>query len=791
MMRETAKRYLDAGLCALPAMRKQKRPAVGSWKDYQNKLPDEDTFDKWFKRKHDAVCVLTGKSSGNLELIDFDQGGELFGPWSDKIPLELLDRLVIETSQSGGRHVVYRCENAINNSMKLARRAGDDGGPITLIETRGNGGLFLCAPTAGYEPVQGELTNLPLLTAKEHELLLQAAWDFNEYPTSSANCSKISDDVGQTGELSADNGGLCEDNSNNGNCSSENAHGANISLLERAKLYLDACDPAISGQGGHSQTFKTAQALVNGFCLEPDVALQLLQKHYNPRCGPPWSERELIHKVYSALKNPSDKPRGWLRDEGLEAQEGLAKVDISGIVKEAQQSASIVAVSDEQSSGKILVPKPKLWQPFPIDVLPGPVQRLCLEGAASMNSDTSVFALPALVCAASAIGNQFRVSLKESWNEPAILWGTIIGDSGDKKSPALQQVVQPIQDRQTAAFAEAAAAKLENPNAPDAERCLVSDVTVEALAARLEKAPYGLLVFVDELAGWFKGMGQYKSGGSNDVQSWLCFYDGRTMTIDRKTGQRTIHIPRASVCVCGGIQRKTMTTVMTSDNLDTGLIARLLMAMPPKHHDRWTEDSLSRETAVKWNEAITQLFLLRREQGATGNLTSPIVTLDTSAKAVWIEFYNRRAEAMEQEICDALRSAYRKLEGGAARLALVVHSLRWASGEFGPERLFQLDVDSMLAGIALSDWFLVEADRVYNAMLHDNKATEFDDLTNWIRGRGGSITAFELSRLKKSKFPTTTNAKKVLDRLVNEGRGTWSKSGSSKRGRPTEVFCIA
>ena len=758
MMRNAAEKYAKLGYKVFPLAPGLKRPHGGLVPHGVSQASnDVEKVQDWFTREPSANL---GLACTGLIVIDCDLGNT----WPGFERLKSEGHAAVQNTPSGGMHFLFRQQDGKEWSNSQSRIA-------SKIDTRSDGGYIVVAPSrmiecADDKTVTGDYffkTPLPALA----ELPYPPEWLTVELDQCFAPKKP---ELFEPRSLPTP---------------------GSMEAIERAKLYLDACDPAISGQGGHNQTFKTAQALVNGFCLEPDEALNLLKEHYNPRCEPPWSERELIHKVYSALKNPSDKPRGWLRDEGLEAQEGLAKVDISGIVKEAQQSASIVAVSDEQSSGKILVPKPKLWQPFPIDVLPGPVQRLCLEGAASMNSDTSVFALPALVCAASAIGNQFRVSLKESWNEPAILWGTIIGDSGDKKSPALQQVVQPIQDRQTAAFAEAAAAKLENPNAPDAERCLVSDVTVEALAARLEKAPYGLLVFVDELAGWFKGMGQYKSGGSNDVQSWLCFYDGRTMTIDRKTGQRTIHIPRASVCVCGGIQRKTMTTVMTSDNLDTGLIARLLMAMPPKHHDRWTEDSLSRETAVKWNEAITQLFLLRREQGATGNLTSPIVTLDTSAKAVWIEFYNRRAEAMEQEICDALRSAYRKLEGGAARLALVVHSLRWASGEFGPERLFQLDVDSMLAGIALSDWFLVEADRVYNAMLHDNKATEFDDLTNWIRGRGGSITAFELSRLKKSKFPTTTNAKKVLDRLVNEGRGTWSKSGSSKRGRPTEVFCIA
>ena len=95
-----------------------------------------------------------------------------------------------------------------------------------------------------------------------------------------------------------------------------------------------------------------------------------------------------------------------------------------------------------------------------------------------------------------------------------------------------------------------------------------------------------------------------------------------------------------------------------------------------------------------------------------------------------------------------------------------------------------------MAGITLSDWFLAEAGRVYNAMLRDNKATEYDDLANWIRGRDGKITAAELSRLRRSRFPKSADAQHMLDRLVETGRGTWKKLGSSKRGRPTEVFYV-
>ena len=87
----------------------------------------------------------------------------------------------MERSQSGGRHVVYRCEAAIPGNLKLAQRiiqAADDQELLlcgkryrprrvgehyevtcTLIETRGQGGLFLCHPTPGYVLEQGSFQN--------------------------------------------------------------------------------------------------------------------------------------------------------------------------------------------------------------------------------------------------------------------------------------------------------------------------------------------------------------------------------------------------------------------------------------------------------------------------------------------------------------------------------------------------------------------------------------------------------------------------------------------------------
>src|SRR5690606_3701479 len=70
--------------------------------------------------------------------------------------------------------------------------------------------------------------------------------------------------------------------------------------IERARKYLAKVPPAVSGQSGHNTTFHAACVLVCGFMLERQQALGLLAE-WNQACQPPWSDRELEHKVDSAL----------------------------------------------------------------------------------------------------------------------------------------------------------------------------------------------------------------------------------------------------------------------------------------------------------------------------------------------------------------------------------------------------------------------------------------------------------------------------------------------------------
>ena len=77
-LRDVAISYQRAGLAVLPARRAEKRPAVGAWRQYRDRLPTEAEVEAWFANDHDALCILCGKVSGHKEIIDFDAGGGLY-----------------------------------------------------------------------------------------------------------------------------------------------------------------------------------------------------------------------------------------------------------------------------------------------------------------------------------------------------------------------------------------------------------------------------------------------------------------------------------------------------------------------------------------------------------------------------------------------------------------------------------------------------------------------------------------------------------------------------------------
>ena len=80
---------------------------------------------------------------------------------------------------------------------------------------------------------------------------------------------------------------------------------------EQARAWLAHQPPAVSGQDGHRTTLRVASLLRIGFRLgEGEVSS--LMADFSRTCSPPWSERELAHKVASAFASVPRHALGFM-----------------------------------------------------------------------------------------------------------------------------------------------------------------------------------------------------------------------------------------------------------------------------------------------------------------------------------------------------------------------------------------------------------------------------------------------------------------------------------------------
>ncbi|MBL8964597.1 MAG: DUF3987 domain-containing protein [Phycisphaerae bacterium] len=471
------------------------------------------------------------------------------------------------------------------------------------------------------------------------------------------------------------------------------------------------------------------------------------------------------------------------------------------------------------------------FAPFPVDVLPEPIQSFVADAAKSIGCDPSYIALPLLSGLASAIGNTHRIALKRGWAEPAIVWTAIVGESGTMKTPAFKLAMKAIRKAQADAFKEYDAARAEweaqhlryeaeltgwkrdaakkrggddgytvappeKPTPPMARRYIVSDTTTEALAPILLGNPRGVLLARDELAGWLGSFDRYAKAGKAGADSahWLSMHNGEAMTIDRKTGiPPTIHVPSASVSITGGIQPGILARALGQEHHESGMAARMLYAMPPRKAKRWTEADVDADTEAAVAAVFDRLFSLTMEVDPESDPLNPdlrprLVRLDEDGKAAWVRFYNEHATE-QAELSGDLSAAWSKLEGYAARLALVIHLTRWAAGDATLRDPARVDEASIAAGVVLARWFGDEARRVYTILSESDDDRETRRLVEWIERKGGAVTVRDLTHGIRAYRGDPDAAERALSALVEAGIGRWEAEAHGPRGgRPAQRF---
>lgn len=187
----------DAGLCVVRARTDGTKAPLGQWLQYQHERPTRLEVERWFEDGYTGLGVICGAVSGDLEMFELEgrfmaetDGGKRFASAMKAAGHELLLKRLVNglmvASPSDGRHFYYRVTGAVDGNTKLARNVANE----TMIETRGEGGFVIVAPSwGGVHPTGkpwrkrgGSFATIPTITVAEREALFAVARSFDESP---------------------------------------------------------------------------------------------------------------------------------------------------------------------------------------------------------------------------------------------------------------------------------------------------------------------------------------------------------------------------------------------------------------------------------------------------------------------------------------------------------------------------------------------------------------------------------------------------------------------------------
>jgi hypothetical protein len=459
------------------------------------------------------------------------------------------------------------------------------------------------------------------------------------------------------------------------------------------------------------------------------------------------------------------------------------------------------------------------YESFPLDTLPATMAIFVEAASNAVGVDPGCVAPTLLSAVGAASGTSRRLRIKDGrpgWTEYPILWTGLVAESGSGKTPAQRECLDIIDDAERIAAREYATAledhqkaKLlydveliawkrskdesrgeppEEPKPPICRRHIISDITIEGVAQILSENPRGVLLYRDEMAGWFGDLTRYHGGQGSDLPHWLPMHSGGAVRVDRRT-KPPIYVPCGFVAITGGIQPKIARQIFTPEYFASGLAARMLLVMPPRQPRRWREDVVPDHIRAAMADVFTNLWSLEPTVDANGNTVPVDVCLSPEAKQRFVGFVNEHGQEQYDTTSGDLAAVWSKLEAVAARLALIFHMAHWAAGEDVDVGVVdEVDVHN---AVKLVRWFGNEARRVYAILAESEDEEARRELVELIVRMGGEVTARDLQRAKRAKYATAEDAESALNELAEHDLGLWFvDEHDGNRGRPAAVFRI-
>ena len=379
--------------------------------------------------------------------------------------------------------------------------------------------------------------------------------------------------------------------------------------------------------------------------------------------------------------------------------------------------------------GKMLQEYDILQPHFPAELYGNFAKGIAEAVAQAYNVSIDIVFASMFAAIGAAVGDKVKVTYG-NYTNPLSLWWCMVAPSGYGKTEPVKHILQPLRDinkKMMSDSRDAFAVWRQNNKTgerPRKSQLMVSDTTPEALVELLADNPEGLLLYRDELAGFFNDIGRYNKSG--EVENYLSMWSGQGFSVNRKT-QDTLFVDSPILSIIGGLQPDRLTSVFGGHGMmDNGFFARWCFVYPVAMVATSIKaQQLRDEINSQWEDFILSLHdegIVRRE-----------ITFNDEAARLHDSFYAKVTGAMSDPSttprqCEVLA----KLRVMVYRFAGIIHFLRngTAPGDI-------IDAETMRAAIES-----VEAIKEWNF-----KALALTEDTRKVMSKG------ELLRAVRSMFP--------------------------------------
>jgi Protein of unknown function (DUF3987)/Bifunctional DNA primase/polymerase, N-terminal len=605
-------------------------------------MPSREQVLAWYG-PHTGLGAAMGRASGNVELFDIDERDtylKLLQTAASTGLGELIDRIrngyEEETPrEDGGWHLLYRCPE-VGESMKLASRpaptATNPTAVKTLIETKGEGGYAILAPSNGrvhptggaYRLIHGDFATITEITPEERRSLFELARSFDEMPVKapytpgSAAGPADGDRPGDLYNQQVTWGDVLE------------PHGW-VPIYERDGIGYWRRPGKDRGISATTNAKGTDTLIVFSTSTDFETAPGSYDKF----------------GAYALLNHGGDYR--------------AAAKDLSGHGYRVFGTFGTRALGGSEAEWPVRAPLPRLPEvpTMPADLVPESLRPWVRDIAERLCIPLEMVAIPAIVAVSGVAGRTVAIRPARFDDFAAVpnLWGAIVARPGWLKSPAIKQVLAPIYRLVARAQldyeAESIAVETQR-DALDAQlkvlrdelgktlkekkditqiteqiralkekvracaaferRYVTQDSTVEKLGEMLRENPRGLSLVRDELAGWLATLERQGREGEREffLEAWA---GDQSYTFDR-IGRGTIHIPALTLSILGGIQpgklRRYIEEARTEASGADGLLQRFQLLVWPdslgpwKRVDRWPDNTAKHE-AIRIFEHLDML----------------------------------------------------------------------------------------------------------------------------------------------------------------------------------------